>query len=218
MVLLHVKKGEEFLFLYSCQVTDPVESVLGKVWSVWWCGTRLLILFLLQVVSIYNGRRKVLRLAEEIKDLAKHGVVMKAELQGLHPDQVKELKLVDEYEEQCQPSGGFAYEADPVQRRNGRAPVRDLKNVLTKAADEAKEKVHKDNVKAGVEVGEKTVRDSLDLMSGAVTIVWPMGLPHHDPVRMELENCEDLTGTQESKMVIDPQRANMWFANKEMMR
>ena len=35
---------------------------------------------------------------------------------------------------------------------------------------------------------------------------------------MELENCEDLTGTQESKLVIDPQRANMWFANKEMMR
>ena len=34
MVLLHVKKGEESLFLYSCQVTDPVESVLGKVWSV----------------------------------------------------------------------------------------------------------------------------------------------------------------------------------------
>ena len=175
-------------------------------------------MLVLQVVSIYNGRRKVLRLADELKDLAKHGVVMKGELQGLHPDQVKELKLVDEYEEQCMPSGGFAYEADPVQRRNGRAPVKDLKNVLNKAADDAKEKVHRDKVKAGVEVGERTVRECLDLMAGAVTIVWPMGLPHHDPVRLELENCEDLTGTQESKLVIDPQRANMWFANKEMMR
>ena len=66
-----------------------------------------------------------MRLAEEVKDLAKHGVMMKAELQGLHPDQVKELKLVDEDEERCEPSGGFAYLADPVQRRNGRAPVRD---------------------------------------------------------------------------------------------
>ena len=75
-------------------------------------------------MTIYNGRRKVVRLAEEIKDLAKHGVTMKPELQGLHPDQIKELKLVDEYEEQCVPSGGFAYQADPVQRRNGRAPVK----------------------------------------------------------------------------------------------
>ena len=28
----------------------------------------------------------------------------------------QELKLVDEYEEQCVPSGGFAFQADPVQR------------------------------------------------------------------------------------------------------
>ena len=200
MVLLHIKRQEESLFLHSCQVSDSVESVVAKV------------------VSIYNGRRKVLRLAEEVKDLAQHGVMIKPELQGLHPDQVKELKLVDEYEEQCIPSGGFAFSADPVQRRNGRAPVKDLKTVLQNAAEEAKRKVHKDNVKAGLEVGEKTVRECLDLMSGAVTIVWPMGLPHHDPVRLELENCEDLAGSQESKLVIDPQRANMWFANKEMMR
>ena len=37
---------------------------------------------LLQIVSIYNGRRKVNRLAEEVKDLAKHGVMIKPELQG----------------------------------------------------------------------------------------------------------------------------------------
>ena len=33
-------------------------------------------------MSIYNGRRKVNRLAEEVKDLAKHGVMIKPELQG----------------------------------------------------------------------------------------------------------------------------------------
>lgn len=37
---------------------------------------------------------------------------------------IQELKLVDEYEEQCVPSGGFAFTADPVQRRNGRAPTK----------------------------------------------------------------------------------------------
>ena len=74
--------------------------------------------------------------------------------------------------------------------------LQDLKKVLNDTADDVKKKIHKDNVKSGVEVTEKTVKECLDLISGAVKIVWPMGLPHFDTVRMELENCEDLSGTQ----------------------
>ena len=79
MVVLHVKRAEESQFLYSCLVTDNVESVLLKVTlpSVTIAHDKLL-----QIVSIYNGRRKVNRLAEEVKDLAKHGVMIKPELQG----------------------------------------------------------------------------------------------------------------------------------------
>ena len=44
---------------------------------------------LYKLVSIYNGRRKVARLADEVKELAKHGVMIKPELQGLLPDQIK---------------------------------------------------------------------------------------------------------------------------------
>jgi hypothetical protein len=109
-------------------------------------------------------------------------VVVKPELAGLLPEQVKELKLVDEYEEQCVPSGGFAFEADPCQRRNGRAPNKAMKEVLRKAAAEVKARVSKDNVAAGVEVTEQTVKQCTDLLGGAVTIVWPMGLPPSDPV------------------------------------
>ena len=42
----------------------------------------------------------------------------------------------------------------------------------------------------------EVVKDVLDQMKGAVMIVYPMGLPPHDPVRQELENTEDLSGTQ----------------------
>ena len=63
--------------------------------------------------------------------------------------------------------------------------------------------------------------------------VWPMGLPPHDVVRQELENCEDLAGTQESKLVcipsprcaaplcvqvLDPQQTELWFATKQLQR
>jgi len=198
--VLHVKKAEESLFLYSCSLEDEVAKVLPRL------------------INIYNGRRKVARLAEEVLDLAKHGVVIKPELQGLLPEQIKELKLVDEYEEKCVPSGGFAYEADPVQRRNGRAPVKEMKEVLRKTVEEAKCKISKENVAANVEVDEKTVKQCLDILSGATKIVWPMGLPPTDPVRLELENCEDLTGTQESKQVLDPLKTSLWFATKEMKR
>ena len=157
-------------------------------------------------------------LRPQVLDLAKHGVAIKPDLAGLLPDQIKELKLVDEFEEQCVPSGGFAYEADPVQRRNGRAPTKAMKEVLAKAVAEVKARVSKDNIGAGVEVTEQTIKQSLDLIKGATTIVWPMGLPPTDPVRLELENCEELQGTQESKMVLDPAKTTLWFASKELTK
>ena len=60
--------------------------------------------------------------------------------------QVRELKLQDEWEERCQPSGGFAFSADPVQRRNGRAPTANLKQKLLDTAAQAKQLIGKDQV------------------------------------------------------------------------
>lgn len=44
-------------------------------------------------------------------------------------------------------------------------------------------------------VNMEMVKDALDQLRGAVMIVYPMGLPPYDPVRMELEDKEDLAGT-----------------------
>ena len=44
----------------------------------------------------------------------------------------------------------------------------------------------------------KQVKEAIDILRGAVTIVYPMGLPPHDPIRLEFENNEDLSGTQVS--------------------
>jgi len=40
------------------------------------------------------------------------------------------------------------------------------------------------------------VHEALQILKGAVMIVYPMGLPPHDPIREELENNEDLSGSQ----------------------
>ncbi|KAK3096571.1 hypothetical protein FSP39_001395 [Pinctada imbricata] len=49
-------------------------------------------------------------------------------------------------------------------------------------------------------------------------IVYPMNLPPHDPIRMEIENTEDLAGTQASLEVIMEDEASLWFCGKEMQR
>lgn len=51
-------------------------------------------------------------------------------------------------------------------------------------------------VEANICVTMEMVKDALDQLRGAVMIVYPMGLPPYDPIRMEFENKEDLSGTQ----------------------
>lgn len=66
-------------------------------------------------------------------------------------------------------------------------------------------------------ITQKDVTRALDELRGASKIVFPAGLPPHDPVRMELDNVEDLSGTQASTEVIDPARACMWACGKQFL-
>ena len=95
MVLLHVKKGEESLFLHSCTLDDPVSEVSISHFLLLLVHTTnslhtkdtgslrmhhssnphalyevrispLSTQVLPKLVNIHNGRRKVLRLAEEV--------------------------------------------------------------------------------------------------------------------------------------------------------
>lgn len=64
---------------------------------------------------------------------------------------------------------------------------------------------------------QKDVARALDELRGATKIVFPAGLPPHDPVRMELDNVEDLSGTQAALEVMDPARACLWVCGKKML-
>lgn len=64
---------------------------------------------------------------------------------------------------------------------------------------------------------QKDVARALEELLGATKIVFPAGLPPHDPVRMELENVEDLTGTAASKEVMDPSMACLWACGKRFL-
>uniref|UniRef100_A0A1B0CX40 Putative secreted protein n=1 Tax=Lutzomyia longipalpis TaxID=7200 RepID=A0A1B0CX40_LUTLO len=199
MVRLQVKRGEENLFLFDTNVTTKVEDVLK------------------QILPIYNGRLKVGRICYEIEELVKHGVMNCPEVVELTEEQVAELKINDPWIESCIPSGGYRTNIDPIRRRCGRQPMPEMQKVLEKAMADAKELISKKLADSGECLGLKNVQDALDILRGAVMIVYPMGLPPHDPIRMELSNTEDLSGTQASLEVIEPTKAQLWFAGRQMI-
>ncbi|XP_077150093.1 cilia- and flagella-associated protein 298 isoform X1 [Ranitomeya variabilis] len=200
MVRLHVKHGDESQFLFDTTVDAPVNLLVE------------------QVTSIYNGRLKVSRICAEMEELAEHGITLPPNMQGLTDEQIEELKLKDEWETKCVPSGGSALKKDEIGRRNGHAPNENMKKVLQKTIEEAKALISKKQAEANICVTMDVVKDALDQLRGAVMIVYPMGLPPHDPIRMEFENNEDLSGTQAGQMVIEEDAAQLWWAGKELLR
>lgn len=198
MVQLHLKRGDESQFLFNTTADVSVETLVQ------------------QIAAIYNGRLKVDRICSEMPELAEHGVTLPPNMQGLTEDQVVELKLKDEWEEKCVPSGGAVFRKDEIGRRNGHAPNDKMKEVLKTTVEEAKALISKKQAQASVCVTMEMVKEALDQLRGAVMIVYPMGLPPHDPIRMELENKEDLSGMQASLQVIPEQECQLWWAAKEL--
>ncbi|XP_050517134.1 cilia- and flagella-associated protein 298 [Diabrotica virgifera virgifera] len=200
MVLIHIKHKDENQFLYETTLNTSVENLVTSV------------------VAIYNGRLKVDRICSEMEELSKYGTLYPPDILGLNEDQVQELKLVDTWGEKCIPSGGFEYNKDPIGRRNGKQPKKNMQEVLMKAVREAKEMISKNLLLQGKCLTMKIVQEAINILKGAVTIVYPMKLPPHDVIRMEFENIEDLAGTQASLDIIDPTTAQIWFCGKEMYR
>ncbi|XP_053187623.1 cilia- and flagella-associated protein 298 [Scomber japonicus] len=200
MVLLHLKRGDESQFLFNTTVDAPLETAIQ------------------QITAIYNGRLKVDRICSEIPELADHGITLPPNMQGLTGEQIVDLNLRDEWEDQCVPSGGPVLRKDEIGRRNGQAPNDKMKEVLMRTVEEAKALISKKQVPANVCLTMEMVKEALDQLRGAVMIVYPMGLPPHDPIRMELEDREDLSGTQASLQVITEGECQLWWAGKEMQR
>lgn len=200
MVKLNIKKGDEAQFLYDTTVEVSIDDLLKEI------------------IPIYNGRLKVGRIASEIEELADHGITLPPNMQGLTDEQIEELKLKDEWADKCKPSGGHVMRVDDIGRRNGIAPTDSMAEMLRKTVKEAKDMISKKKVDANECLTLKQVKEAIDILRGAVTIVYPMGLPPHDPIRLEFENNEDLSGTQASKEVIEENDASLWWAGKELLR
>lgn len=62
---------------------------------------------------------------------------------GLTDEQISELQLTDEWSDKCIPTGGYVENKDPTGRRSGRQPTEKMREVLTKATEEAQAQISK---------------------------------------------------------------------------
>ncbi|VUZ46638.1 unnamed protein product [Hymenolepis diminuta] len=199
MVRLVVKKGDQPQFLLETPAATKIKSLIENV------------------CEIYNFRLKVFRIADQLSELADHGVSLPPNMQGLTDEQIEELKLVDEWGQKCIPSGGCIENKDTLGRRNGKAPNEKMTEVLTKTAATAKELISKTLIEQGKALTKELVNEAFMMLSGAVTIVYPMGLPPYDPIQMEFRNEEDLSGTHAGTEVIPFEEGTLWFSGKELL-
>ncbi|VDQ14648.1 unnamed protein product [Trichobilharzia regenti] len=173
MVKVVVKKGDQAFFIVDRPSYTPVSDLINDI------------------CEIYDGILKIHRICGEVEELSKHG--------GLTDEQVSDLKLEDEWGKKCTPSGGYVECKDEIGRRNG---MEKMSEILKRAVDESKQLISRDLVKKNISIEKAVVRESLMMLSGAVTIVYPMGLPPYEPIKLELDNEEDLSGTQVSLVLL----------------
>jgi len=200
MVVIHVKRRDQSQFLYETVASVNMDNVLGDL------------------TAIYNGRLKIHRLCAEMEQLAKHGLCLPPNMQGLTKEQILELQLVDTWEEHCTPSGGNIECADPIGHRNGKAPNEKMADIIRKTVSEAKERISVKQAETGVSLRLDVINDTIDLLRGAMTIVYPMGLPPHETIRQELDGTRDLTGTEDGAEIINPSETELWWAGKQLVR
>ncbi|KAL3680340.1 hypothetical protein R1sor_023296 [Riccia sorocarpa] len=190
MVILHVKQSDEQQFLYDCAGSRYVDEVIRDI------------------VLICNLLKKIKHLKEQGELLASYGPAKDPAIEDDDSD--------DEVEKpQCsssvKPRGPF-YTRDPSGKRTGEACDPEIAEKLTQALAEMEARASKTQVEDKISLTVSRLKESIDLVRGAVMICYPMGLPQYDPVQQELN------GAYMGKDALDPDATTMWWAGKEFMR
>lgn len=72
---------------------------------------------------IVQNVQNVQNVLSEMEELAKHGITLPPNMQGLTDEQLSDLNLHDDWEDECVPSGGIIERKDPLGRRNGKGTL-----------------------------------------------------------------------------------------------
>nr|KAJ3423276.1 hypothetical protein HK105_006653 [Polyrhizophydium stewartii] len=236
MVLIHLKRVEESHLLCEAPVGSELRELVPTVASLY--NLRLRVRRLLTahgraLCATDNNNNNagakttnVLAACAAAEDLISHGPLKPENEHGYTEEQLEEFSKPESEQKpasaprrQIHRNGFVFYDApDPTGRRIGEAMGEEAAALVKGALETAEALTSKDQVAKGVVLTEQALNKAIDEIRGAVTIVYPEGLPTWEPVREIIEDKEDLSGTAASKEVIDPNEASLWWANKELVR
>lgn len=212
MVTLQLKKNDETLFVYITKTAVQTDDLIAEL------------------VELVNSRAKLLRLTSACDDLIEHGPLKPENEWGLSEDQIQSLALRDQgkgnepIEEITEPETivgkdgrQWQLRQDPTGRRTGEAPTTEMAEVLQKVVSEARSAVSKEVAMSSNGLNMAAITEAINNIRGAVTIIWPMGLPEYDPVFEILNGTEDISGTSHAAEVM-PENSSLWWAGKELVR
>jgi hypothetical protein len=204
MVVLNVKRGDKTLVLFETLCPTSCDEVTKDL------------------VAINNMRLRLVRLCRGCEELANYGPCKPPGKEGIdtYTNEDGSLKCGDSEADSLDLSAKYTnYNLDPTGRRTGDAPSSELAAVIRKQAEEASQICDcQKQVDAKVCVTVEMLQQQMDLVRGAVTIAFPMGLPLDDSVQCALDGIEDLSGSQDSKDVLDEADGQLWWAGKQMLR
>lgn len=189
MVLICINKLTEN-FCLEVSNTESVDAVTHKA------------------AIIHNTRLRVRRLVGGVRELVKHGIMRPDKEHGLTEEQINAkgdaLKV--------------SPHADPLGKREGKPCDPTVSKTLEKCCLDAEAAVSEELAKRRVPINMDKVIETLQNIKGAVMMGYPMGLPEWDPVRLEIEDNDNLAGMEDSKHVVDADTCVLWFAGKQLLR
>ncbi|KAI9217731.1 hypothetical protein BC828DRAFT_390412 [Blastocladiella britannica] len=208
MVLIHIKRNDDSLFLASLPAATPTADVITHL------------------VGIHNARLRIERLSTAIEDLAKYGIAKPFEEHGYQPEDLDQLVsgkddsgAVSGVDELVTVQGReYIKCVDPTGRRTGLAPLPTYVDAMTKTIADARESISKNLVAQRIVTTPVRLNESIDLLKASVTMAYPMGLPEYDPVAEILAESEDLRTCLNAKDILDADSAQVWWAGKELVR
>lgn len=177
-------------FLVEAKVTESVDDVTRRT------------------ALIHNIRLRVRRLVAGVRELVKYGPMKPSDKFGL-----SELQINAKGNEAL--TGGTH---DPLGMRVGKACDPTVGKTLEKCCVDAENLVANSLAERRIPTDLKAIEEAINNLKGGVMMAYPMGLPAWDVVRLGIENDEELAGCEDSKHVVDPDTAVLWFAGKAMIR
>ncbi|KAH6577076.1 hypothetical protein BASA83_011744 [Batrachochytrium salamandrivorans] len=206
MVVIHVKRAEESLFLCKAPALSELSSLIPSI------------------ARLHNLRLRIARLISAAENLILYGPLKPDNEQGYSDEQLEVFSasvaaLPNKPRGQIYKNGFIFYEnPDPTGCRIGQEMGSEATSVVRTTLNAATAAISKEQVALGIPLDSQILLNLVGEVQGALNIVYPEGLPKWEPLYNILEDSEDLSGTAASKEVVDPEEASIWWASKELQR